>query len=165
MYAEDMNTKTILHAGIAILVGAGVGYWLGYDHGYEKGVGENMPTEEVSDEVGNFPEKQEEDIVERLVGVWRSEEDSGFTREYRGTGTVIDSHEGASGQFESMGTWRLFTAQDPITAPFELDNDATYIRHEMEGETFDFRIVSLTSDRLTLVYMDRGGILEFVRER
>ncbi len=99
----------------------------------------------------------------QILGIWRSTQDSKFTREFKNDGKVIDAYEGSS--LNSDGRWVIFTKQMPIDAlPEALEDGAVYLSIAApESEAQYFKIASINSHELQLVYLDRGGIISFTK--
>ncbi len=106
-----------------------------------------------------------QDSSSDLIGVWRSTQDPKYTREFEASGAVIDRYEGDESA-TATGTWSVFTAADaPDGLPFEIRGSDRYVLITSDGEALHFRIADASENQLELVYMDRGGVLTFVRVR
>lgn len=100
-------------------------------------------------------------VSESIVGKWQSTEDAKFTREFKDGGTAVDTYEGKD---VTSGTWKVFTKDNPVTVAFPLEADAVYIQMTMQGtqaDNLNFKLAKLTPEELQLIYMDRGGVLQF----
>jgi len=104
------------------------------------------------------------DEAQDLVGRWQSDEDASFIREFRADGTVEDIYTQPDGPVSSSGDWEVFTAGTPPDGTaIPLEQGAVYLRIAMDGEQYYFRIAALSDDALQLIYLDRGGALNFSR--
>ncbi len=100
-------------------------------------------------------------VSESIVGRWMSTTDEKFVREFK-EGSVIDWYENEA---VSTGTWRAFTQESAPEVSFPLESNTVYLELTMAGTQEDklyFKLVKLTPESLQLIYMDRGGMLEFV---
>ena len=99
----------------------------------------------------------------QILGIWRSTQDPKFTREFKNDGKVIDAYDGSSPN--SNGRWVIFTKQMPIDAlPEVLEDGAVYLSIAApESEAQYFKIASINSHELQLVYLDRGGVISFTK--
>lgn len=147
-----MHMKTILLAAAAFFIVAG-GVWY-----MQKDTVPGVTEDEVGEgrELGTAPAVQE-----NIIGIWRSTQDPKFVREFKADGSAVDSYEGSA---DVKGTWRVFSAQDPIDVKFLLEPDAAYIQITDDSSgLLHFKVGKLTPEELELVYMDRGGVLLFER--
>lgn len=98
-----------------------------------------------------------------LIGIWNSEEDRNFNREYKDDGTVIDSYASGSGEvLDIEARWSLFTEDMNEKTDFPQYDDDVYIKDTGgDGSTMYFRIVTVTSTELELMNMERGNMLRF----
>lgn len=100
-------------------------------------------------------------VSESIQGKWQSTDDSKFVREFKADGTVADSY---SGKVDGTGTWKVFTKEKPLDVPFPIEAGASYVQLAMSGSGgyfLDFKITKLTPDTLQLIYLERGGVLNF----
>ena len=99
----------------------------------------------------------------QIIGMWRSTQDPKFTREFKNDGKVIDAYEGSLPDFN--GRWVIFTKQMPVDAlPEALEDGTVYLSIATpESEALYFKIVSINSRELQLVYLDRGGVFSFTK--
>jgi hypothetical protein len=67
------------------------------------------------------------------------------------------------GEDDSNGTWKVFTAANPVDVDFTIESDAVYVQMMFEGmdAPLHFKVSKLTPDELELIFMDRGGVLMF----
>jgi len=98
-----------------------------------------------------------------IVGMWRSTDDAKFTREFHGNGGVVDRYEGDD-RATSVGEWAIIA--DPTAEPVQLPviKEATYLRIVFAEETLYYTVSELARDTLQLVFLDRGGALNFERD-
>jgi len=101
--------------------------------------------------------------ADKVVGFWRSIEDSKFTREFLTDGTIIDKYNGDDSA-TSIGVWSY--VEDLKALPTELpETDSPVIKAVFNEETFYFGVVFENSgENLSLSYLNGNGILNFVRE-
>ena len=108
-------------------------------------------------------------VGESIMGKWQSTSDAKFTREFKDfsetslSGNVSDWYDN---EVRSSGTYTVFTNEKPVTVSFPLLTNTTYIQLTMQGtqaDTLNFKLTKLTPEELELIYMDRGGVLQFKR--
>lgn len=149
--------KKILIILIFILIGAGIG------HLFEKNWGKDADIQETPEEnqTAGVVEEDVPSVAEELEGTWQSTQDQKFVREFRDD-TVTDFYDNeVSG---TPGTWALFTADNPLpTYDGPLEDGSTYLALVFNEETLFFEVTEITSTHLDLIYLDRGGILTFMR--
>lgn len=99
-------------------------------------------------------------VDEDLIGLWESTDDEKFTREFEEDGTATDRYEGDE-LATFVGEWVTFN--DPSSEPVELPivEGATYLRILSGEEALYFTVSEVTEDSLQLIYLDRGGALNF----
>lgn len=142
---------------MALALGAFGGYYFGYDRGYEKAANvQGVKTPVAEDSIAM-------DVLNKITGLWRSVDDSRFTREFRSDGTVADRYEGDEAA-TAGGVWNLFTKDVPDPG-FEgnLEDDAVYVKIIMDGQNFHYKVDKLTASELEMPYLDRGGVLKFIK--
>lgn len=97
-----------------------------------------------------------------IIGKWQSIEDGKFAREFKDGGVVVDTYTGSA---PISGTFKVFTNDNPIAGlPFGLDEGVVYLQITQPGtqeEKYNFRVSKVTPEELELVYLDRGGLLQF----
>jgi hypothetical protein len=98
-----------------------------------------------------------------LIGKWVSTQDTKFTREFKGDGTVIDTYEGSTPN--SQGHWTLFTKDMPVEGfTGDLEEKSIYLSIAApQSEALFFKISKIDSANLELVYFNRGGTLSFTK--
>lgn len=102
--------------------------------------------------------------TDSIVGVWRSTEDANFVRTVYENGGYMDSYDGTP-DATTQGPWVTFTKDNaPDGFAYPLEDGATYLQLTAGEETLNFKIAEVTQTQLTLIYLDRGGSLNFVRE-
>jgi len=104
----------------------------------------------------------DEKIKELIVGVWESTDDEKFIRTFEQNGVVIDTYEGED-LATSVGEWRILSdlAEEPPTIP--LIEGATYLKIIFNEEVLYFTVSEIDEDALQLIFLDRGGALNFRR--
>ena len=99
--------------------------------------------------------------LELLAGAWESTEDPNFVRTLEANGTFADTYPE---EVVTTGTWSIFTHTDiPESFPYTIVEDLIYLSLDNSDVTLFFSIVEVTQNSLTLIYLDRGGILSFTR--
>jgi copper homeostasis protein (lipoprotein) len=101
--------------------------------------------------------------AQKLVGIWRSTQDTKYTREFKAEGAVIDKYEGTTNDTQS-GVWNVIT--DPTTIPTTLPavGNATFINVVFGQDIFYYSVAaSSTPDHLSLVGLNGKSNLDFNR--
>ena len=97
-----------------------------------------------------------------LAGKWRSLEDEKFEREFLQDGRVFDYYEGQENV--DQGQWVVFRGDDPVKPfPYPVESKEYYLSISLNTEYLFFKIADIESDKLDLIYLDRGGVLTFER--
>jgi hypothetical protein len=103
-------------------------------------------------------------VTESIQGKWQGADDKKFVREFKSGDVVVDSYDGKE---VSKGLWVAFTKENaPKVVPFTIAENTVYLQITTTGvqaDTFNFKVAKMTPDELELVYMDRGGVLKFMR--
>lgn len=107
-------------------------------------------------------EVETEDVGKMIIGVWESTDDANFVRVFEENGTVTDTYEGDS-EATSIGQWTILTdlSEEPPNIPSE--EGMVYLKILFEEEAFYFIISEVDETSLQLIYLDRGGALNFER--
>lgn len=147
-----MNTKLIVII-VAVLVAGGLFFfWTSQQEG-----GVNLLGGDRGGEYADAPL-----APDALPGVWRSIDDPAFTRTIFENGGYVDVYEGAD--ISTNGPWMTFTEETaPLGFPYTPQSGVTYLQLLDETGPLHFSIAELTEERLVLIYLDRGGVLEFER--
>lgn len=121
------------------------------------------PVEEVTAEEQSTSKLSATDERALLIGVWKSNEDEKFTREFRENGQVVDLYASADTPLPTQGIWSLVT--DATAEPVELPADFAMriLKLEFPEEAMYFGISENTNTTLDLVYLGRGGMLTFTK--
>jgi len=103
-------------------------------------------------------------VAKNLLGAWRSLEDEKFVRTFKDSNQFVDSYEGEALTQES---YELFKKGDnaPETS-IELEDDVLYLLSQTETEPTEsmlFKIVTVTEERLEMIYLQGNGSLVFER--
>lgn len=104
-------------------------------------------------------------VSESILGKWESTDDAKFAREFESGGRVVDFYDG---EIQAEGGWTVFGGDSAPDTLIPYEADAVYIRITFAGDTgnpLTFKVAKLTPEELSLVYMDRGGVLNFVKAR
>lgn len=100
-------------------------------------------------------------VSQSVIGVWKSNDDASFSRSFNADGTFTDSHTGSA---VARGLWFAFSANNAPAVPFDLEDNAAYIQlASSDGSVLYFQVIELTPATLSMIYMDRGGVLNFTR--
>ena len=105
------------------------------------------------------------DVIRRaLAGTWQSTDDTRFTRELDANGTAIDRYEGDASA-TTKGTWALFSgsAPPPDAKGKTLTPASTYLEIKEGEDVLFFEMDSLSLQRLSMFYIERGNRLAFTR--
>jgi hypothetical protein len=147
----------ILIGVLVIVLLVGLGYVV-YTSSFEKA--EEVPvTEDVTQS-----KLAADDQRTLLVGVWRSNDDAKFTREFRENGQVIDMYASEDTPLPTQGIWSLVTDMNAEPVDIAADIDTTVLKLEFPEETMYFGLASNTATTLELVYYGgRGGVLTFTK--
>ena len=147
-----MNSKLIIIV-VAILIIGGAYYVWSTGEG-NTGAGNAQQNEEAMQDASPAPDS--------LIGVWRSTEDENFSRTFYENGGYLDAYAGE--ETSTNGPWVAFTAENPALGfPYTLEPGVTYLELIDENGPLYFSIAEVTEDKLVLIYLDRGGVLEFER--
>ena len=100
-----------------------------------------------------------------IVGTWQNTTDAKFTRTIYENGGYLDTYQGQP-QATSNGPWSTFTsATAPKDFPYTLEKGATYL--QLGGTSTDttlyFKVSHVSTTTLQLIYLNRGGALNFTR--
>lgn len=154
--------RTLIIVFVLAGLAAGAGYYFGLDQGFEKATEE---TKTVTSNTGEQPAGSTEGAKKAsdpIVGLWRSADDTKFTREFQEGGVAIDRYEGRA-DATTEGVWHRF--QDPTDepAPFTIQPGVKYLKIALTEEVLYFSIAKLTDTELELVYLGVGETLRFTR--
>ncbi len=100
-------------------------------------------------------------VGENILGKWQSLDDVKFAREFK-PGNIVDKIY--DGKLISIDSWKIFTKATTPTNEFPLENNTPYLQIKLtdkEPQAVYFKISKLTPEELELIYLDRGGILNF----
>ncbi len=100
-------------------------------------------------------------VSENIIGKWQSLDDVKFAREFK-PGNIVDKIY--DGKLISIDSWKIFTKATTPTNEFPLENNTPYLQIKLtdkEAQAVYFKISKLTPEELELIYLDRGGILNF----
>lgn len=105
----------------------------------------------------------DEQSTNLIVGTWQSTQDPRAYKVFESDGTAIERYAGEQ-PLETAGTWRVFRIDDPVDSyPQPLDADTTYVRIDDGDEQYHYAITALNETTLELIYLDRGGVLQYQR--
>ena len=86
---------------------------------------------------------------EAIVGSWQDAEDSAAVVTYNADGSYADEYEGEEPE---AGTWEVFS-----------DESLVRLRVVIDGNDYDYEILSVTDEHMSISYMARGNTLRYVR--
>lgn len=99
-------------------------------------------------------------VTTAILGEWTSVSDPKFVRRFT-EAKVADIY---NKKVISTGLWRIFTKENPVSVPFPIEANAAYVQMDIEGgATLNFKVLQVTPEKLVLMYMDKGNILEFTK--
>ncbi|MEN9338265.1 MAG: hypothetical protein RIQ41_579 [Candidatus Parcubacteria bacterium] len=152
-----MNKTTLLLIGIAIIFAASFGVWK-YTHRSAISP-ENALMEEHADQKVDLAEV----VSAQIVGVWQSNNDPKFSREFFADGSSIDYYDGT---ISSRDRWKAFTSEHPVATYSPLEANTPYLQMLTDDNVaLTFTVTKLTPEVLELIYLDRGGMLSFTKVR
>jgi hypothetical protein len=103
------------------------------------------------------PEESEvslvEDYSEEILGEWRSKDDKKSVvvfNEDESFKSVYDEEE------LSSGSWRIEEERGEFDVSF-------YLYQEVDEEVYEYEITNIDEENLSLIYLNRGNILEYER--
>lgn len=146
----------ILIGVLVIVLLAGLGYVV-YSTSLDKAEEEPVVEEMASTKLSANDERA------LLIGVWKSNEDAKFTREFRENGQVIDRYESDDTPLPTQGIWSIVTDPNALPAEIAADLDTRVLKLEFPEEVMYFGLVANTDTTLSLVYYGRGGMLNFTK--
>ena len=148
--------KTFILAILVLIAGVAGGYYYGQGK-FALPVKTESKTIPVAD-------KARIDAVNSLIaGRWQSEEDSNFVREFKADGTAIDYYDEQPAPSQTNGSWKLFSSSNPEQVAFPIRENEVYLKMTFGKENYHFAVLAVTPEKLELMYMERGGILQFAR--
>lgn len=97
--------------------------------------------------------------MQTVIGKWRSSDDAQFVREFKSDGTFIDWY---GSRQTAKGLWFAFTRDNAPATSFEMKDNVAYIQlADSDGGVLYFQIIGMSPSALSMIYMDRGGVLNF----
>jgi len=98
-----------------------------------------------------------------LAGTWQSIDDTRLERELDPDGTATDRYEGDSSA--AHGRWLVFQsdAPPPEAKGHKLSPGDYYLEIQENGDVLLFVLKELSSQSLSLVYLERGNTISFTR--
>lgn len=98
-----------------------------------------------------------------MAGTWQSTEDSKSVRVFKDDHTVADVYDGET---LSSGQWATFTKATAPEVQFPLEEGKVYMQIVDSGEThetYDYIVSNINATDLQLIYLGRGGALNYKR--
>ena len=178
MYSMKDYIVSIITAVILVLAGGGW-YWYTAQNPNTPIAMEEAPATEETAQASSTPNENnapvnsgdtdkgagvEQDLAtiatENIIDKWHNSTDTKLFREFKTNNVFIDSRDGVA---IASGSWRVFTGDDAVSVPFELQPGRVYIKMTLAGETMYIKVANLTLTNLQLVFMDRPGMLFYSR--
>jgi putative hemolysin len=105
-----------------------------------------------------------ETTAHALIGQWRSTDDTRYTLEIAQTGNAIERYENDASA-TATSSWQLFTAASPDTTfTGAMQKGTVYLTlTELSVGPRHFAVIDVSGTALTLLYLDRGGTLNFTK--
>lgn len=101
-----------------------------------------------------------EDVRAMLHGGWQSVDDAQFVRRF----SERAYEDWYADELVSGGSWSVFVSHDmPDAFPYPVADDTQYLVLDAGDESLYFSIAEYTDTQLALIYLNRGGVLEFRR--
>jgi putative hemolysin len=98
-----------------------------------------------------------------LIGQWRSTDDTKYTLEVDTSGNAVERYQGDASA-TATSSWALYTSESPDpTFSGKEEAGVVYLTLTDSGGQRHFAIVDVSPSTLTLLYLDRGGTLNFTR--
>lgn len=97
--------------------------------------------------------------TQSMIGKWRSTDDAQFVREFKADGTFIDWY---GSKQTAKGLWFAFTNENAPAVAFDMKDNTAYVQlADSDGGVLYFQIIGMSPTALSMIYMDRGGVLNF----
>jgi hypothetical protein len=150
-------------AGLAVI---SLAYLLGADWSFnklpqdkdfviEREPQEKLPVEEVAK---NF-EKE-------LIGLWQSDNDLNYSREFKANKTAIDTYRDEEGSEQRTLSWNIFSAENPdeeYSGSYE--SNTIYLSLSSGRNIAFYKVNRLSSGKLTLSNLETGELQTFSKAR
>ncbi len=145
---------------VLVIVLAGVGYYFGYDKGFETAVTATSEKQaEAEEEIALQAERIR--VKDQLLGIWQSNEDSKFTREFMDTGLVIDRYHGnASATTKGEWSFVMDTSKEPVQLP--AISGITVLKIIM-GESMYFSVQEISTSSLSIMYLQGNRVQTYTK--
>jgi len=98
-----------------------------------------------------------------LIGLWESDDDSLFTREFF-EDSVIDRYN-SDEDVETIGVWEYVSAEEVVEKGFPNMGDIAVIKIQFteDPEPLYFSIVATGEDKVSMVFLSGNGVLNFTK--
>ncbi|MFC1720774.1 hypothetical protein ACFLY0_01635 [Patescibacteria group bacterium] len=97
----------------------------------------------------------------QFIGKWVSVDDNKYEVSH-GENAFLEEYY--DGEVVSIGSWSIAeTLPEKISEQYPNATDGPFLIKESDGEVMFYIVESVTDTNLTLIYLDRGNTLEFVR--
>jgi len=97
-----------------------------------------------------------------IVGKWRGIEDERFVRTFLADGTVVDVYNNVQ-EAAKPGTWVMVEDKESEEGLPVTDTEDPIVKIVFDNYNFYYSIPESTETNLTLVFLERGGVLAFSR--
>lgn len=104
------------------------------------------------------------DITANIIGMWKSSDDTKFTRSFSVDASVVDAYEG-NDSATVEGRWAVFTAPEGEPPPFQIPAGTIYLKISSVEEVLYFKVLKLDAETLELAYLDGNGVQKFLRQK
>jgi hypothetical protein len=152
-----MNTKKII-IGVIVVVLLLIILTTSLNNGNDDvvvGTTNSGTSQEIQVDRGGAAELSIIDAESKIIGSWRSTDDSKSVEVFRADGTVVSRYDGED---VTEGAWTLI--QD---ATAEYDPSGVFLEITITDERFTYAIVEIEEGRLLLNYLIRGNMLEYTK--
>lgn len=150
---------------ILILIGLAAwgGYYLGNKQGYEKAVFEQQTLDENQDNIATeFSLSVAESV---LLGVWRSNDDPRFTREFKADRSAVDLYDNGDSVDRTALSWNVFSDDKPDPDfKGEILPLTLYLHMSNGKDDLFFELDKITPEALEMDDLDSGQVLTFKKE-
>ncbi len=94
---------------------------------------------------------------ESIVGNWQSSDDKNSIVIFKKNGTTEDIYDGKT---LSSGTWKITNGTKLTDGSI---SEGTFLETIIDGEKYNYKVISVDSLKLNLTYLPRGNTLSYER--
>lgn len=128
------------------------GFYFAFNKGGEELVLQEENFQEEDDDVKDLDDSE-------FHGQWQSVDDDNFVRVLNDDNTFKDIYDEV---VSSSGTWFIFDSSNkPTDFIYPVENGKTYLIMNDTSSSLNFLVAEINSEKLTLIYLDNGGVLQF----